>query len=37
MDALAQDVMHWLLLVGTTAAGAVLAGLAQRHWWGNAS
>ena len=33
MDAQAQDVVLWLLLVGVTAVGAVLAGLAQRHWW----
>jgi hypothetical protein len=36
MDAPAQDVVHWLLLVGVTAVGAALAGLAQRRWWGDA-
>jgi hypothetical protein len=36
MDAQAQDVVRWLLLVGVTAAGAALAGLAQQHWWGDA-
>jgi len=36
MDAQAQDVVHWLLLVGVTAVGAALVGLAQQHWWGDA-
>jgi hypothetical protein len=33
MDAQAQDVVRWLLLVGATAAGAVLAEIAQQRWW----
>ena len=36
MDAQAQAVVQWLLLVGATALGAVLAGLAQQHWWRDA-
>jgi hypothetical protein len=37
MNAQEPDVVRWLLLVGAAAFCAVLAGLAQRHWWGNAS
>jgi hypothetical protein len=34
MDTQAQAVVQWLLLVGVTAIGAVLTGLAQqRGWW----
>jgi hypothetical protein len=36
MDAHAPAVVPWLLLVGATAIGAVLAGLAQQHWWRDA-
>ena len=36
MDAHAQDVVRWLLLVGATAIAAVLAGLTQQHWWHDA-
>jgi hypothetical protein len=36
MDAQTQDVVHWLLLVGATAVGALLAELAQQRWWGHA-
>ncbi len=36
MDAQTQDVVRWLLLVGGTAAGAVLAELAQQRWWRDA-
>jgi hypothetical protein len=32
MDAQAHDLLQWLLLVGTTALGAVVAGLTQRRW-----
>jgi hypothetical protein len=34
MDAHAQAVVQWLLLVGAAAVGAVLVGVAQQHWWG---
>jgi hypothetical protein len=33
VDAHEHDVVRWLLLVGATLLGAVLAGLAQRRWW----
>ena len=33
MDAPTQDVVRWLLLVGSTAVGALLAELAQQRWW----
>ena len=33
MNAHEPDVGRWLLLVGATLLGAVLAGLAQRRWW----
>ena len=33
MNAHEPDVVRWLLLVGATLLGAVLAGLAQRRWW----
>ena len=33
MTAHEPDVVRWLLLVGATLLGAVLAGLAQRRWW----
>jgi hypothetical protein len=31
-----HDVVRWLLLVGATVVGAVLAGLAQWRWWRDA-
>jgi hypothetical protein len=34
MDTQAHDLLRWLMLVGTTALGAVVAGLTQRHWLG---
>jgi hypothetical protein len=37
MDTHAQAVVQWLLLVGVTAVGAVLAGLAQQRWWEHAT
>ena len=37
MNAQEPDVVRWLLLVGTAALCAVLAGLAQRRWWRGAA
>jgi hypothetical protein len=37
MDAQEHDVVRWLLLVGTAALCAGLAGLAQRRWWRGAA
>ena len=37
MNAPAPDVGQWLLLVGAVLLAAVLAGLAQRHWWRGAA
>ena len=33
MEAEAQDVVRWLLLVGVTAFGAIVSGLLQQRWW----
>jgi hypothetical protein len=33
MDAQAQAVVQWLLLVGITVVGALVAELAQQRWW----
>jgi hypothetical protein len=34
MDSQAHDLVRWLVLVGTTTLGAVIAGLTQQHWLG---
>jgi hypothetical protein len=36
MEAQAQDVVHWVVLVVVTAMGAVLAEVAQQRWWARA-